>query len=212
MPSGAFAHDRCGARVPLGQSEFRQGAVPAAQPCLTAQQQLLVGPAPGLVRPDLPGGSFQLVAKPLWTVPICVGNNSRRGEELSLNFASMTASPSSSSESALRDAVDTTLIYMLTSASRDHPPDERARQELFHVIKVLKEHPQLALAVGATHAVRAAAEHLAEDEWAQACTALVVACEKLTRPVSQLGRTSEEVRPVNTAAPRRCAWRRSLDD
>lgn len=96
----------------------------------------------------------------------------------------MTALPQSSTESALRDAVDTAFIDLLT---RPHDPADRARQELSRAVGLLDEEPEIAISTAAAEAVRSAAQHLAQGERAYARTALVAARSGLAAPGSRLG-------------------------
>lgn len=95
----------------------------------------------------------------------------------------VTALPHSSTEAALRDAVDTALIDLLT---RPHNPADRARQELTRAVGLLDEHPQIEISATAATAVRSAAQHLAQGERANARTALVTARGNLAAPGSRL--------------------------
>ncbi|WP_406690421.1 hypothetical protein REH65_31670 [Saccharopolyspora sp. ID03-671] len=94
----------------------------------------------------------------------------------------MTALPHSSTEAALRDAVDTALIDLLTKPNN---PADRARQELTRAVGLLDEHPQIEVSADAVTAVRSAAEHLAQGERADARTALVSARGRLSAPGSR---------------------------
>ncbi|MFC7339968.1 hypothetical protein [Saccharopolyspora griseoalba] len=96
----------------------------------------------------------------------------------------MTALPHSSTEAALRDAVDTAFIDLLT---RPHNPADRARQELSRAVGLLDEDPQIDISAAAASAVRSAAQHLAHGERAYARTALVTARSNLAAPGSRLG-------------------------
>lgn len=99
-----------------------------------------------------------------------------------IDFRPVTALPHSSTEAALRDAVDTALIDLLT---KPNTPADRARQELMRAVGLLDEHPQIAVSADAATAVRAAAEHLAHGERANARTALVAARGRLSVPGSR---------------------------
>lgn len=96
----------------------------------------------------------------------------------------MTALPQSPTEAALRDAVDTAFIDLLT---RPHNPADRARQELSRAVGLLDEDPQLDIPEATATAVRNAAQHLAQGERAHARTALVTARSGLAAPGSRLG-------------------------
>ncbi|RRO19982.1 hypothetical protein EIL87_03125 [Saccharopolyspora rhizosphaerae] len=94
----------------------------------------------------------------------------------------MTALPHSTSEAALRDAVDTALIDLLT---KPDDPADRAREELTRAVGLLDEHPQIDVSADAATAVRSAAEHLVQGEREDARTALVTARGRLSAPGSR---------------------------
>ena len=99
-----------------------------------------------------------------------------------IDSRAVTALPHSSTEAALRDAVDTALIDLLTKPNN---PADRARQELTRAVVLLDEHPQIAVSPDAATAVRSAAQHLAHGERADARTALVTARGRLSAPGSR---------------------------
>ncbi|MER7013574.1 hypothetical protein ABT324_19330 [Saccharopolyspora sp. NPDC000359] len=89
----------------------------------------------------------------------------------------------SSTEAALRDAVDTALIDLLTA---QHDPADRAQQELTRAVDMLDQHPQIQISTDAAAAVRTAAEHLAHGCPEDARSALVTARGQLSDPGSRL--------------------------
>ncbi|MGW1682300.1 hypothetical protein [Saccharopolyspora sp. NPDC002376] len=89
----------------------------------------------------------------------------------------------SSTEAALRDAVDTAFIDLLTAPNN---PADRAQQELTRAVNMLDEHPQIEISADAATAVRTAAEHLAHGAWEDARTALVTARGRLSEPGSRM--------------------------
>ncbi|MER7080535.1 hypothetical protein SAMN02982929_00639 [Saccharopolyspora kobensis] len=89
----------------------------------------------------------------------------------------------STTEAALRDAVDTALIDLLTA---QHNPADRAQHELSRAVDMLDQHPQIEVSADAAAAVRTAAEHLAHGSPEDARTALVTARGRLSQPGSRL--------------------------
>lgn len=89
----------------------------------------------------------------------------------------------STTEAALRDAVDTALIDLLTA---QHNPADRAQQELRRAVDMLDQYPQIEVSADAAAAVRTAAEHLAHGSPEDARTALVTARGRLSQPGSRL--------------------------
>jgi hypothetical protein len=104
-----------------------------------------------------------------------------------LDFPLVTARPHTSTEAALRDAVDTALIDLLTA--RPGPAD-RANRELARAVDLLDQHPQIEITADAASAVRTAAEHLAHGSPDDARTALVTARGQLAAPGSRLNAAS----------------------
>ncbi|SDW05570.1 hypothetical protein SAMN05216215_100181 [Saccharopolyspora shandongensis] len=100
-----------------------------------------------------------------------------------LDFRPVTAVPHSSTEAALRDAVDTALIDLLTA---QHNPADRAHRELARAVGLLDQHPHIEIPADAANAVRTAADRLAEGSRDEARTALVAARSQLAAPGSRL--------------------------
>jgi hypothetical protein len=100
-----------------------------------------------------------------------------------LDFRLVTAVPHTSTEAALRDAVDTALIDLLTA---QHNPTERAQRELTRAVDLLDQHPHIEISADAASAVRTAADHLAQGARDDARTALVNARGQLAAPGSRL--------------------------
>ncbi|MBB5157638.1 hypothetical protein [Saccharopolyspora phatthalungensis] len=95
----------------------------------------------------------------------------------------MTAVPHTSTEAALRDAVDTALIDLLTA---QHRPADRAHQELTRAVGLLDQHPHIEISAETASAVRTAADCLAQGDREDARTALVTAHSGLAAPGSRL--------------------------
>ncbi|MEV0053134.1 MULTISPECIES: hypothetical protein [Saccharopolyspora] len=98
-----------------------------------------------------------------------------------------------SREEALRGAVDTALIDLLTLpvAGGEHVRGERARQELARATHLLDQEPHLDVPNAAVIAVRTAADHLSQDNKNEARTELIIARGQLARPGSRLGAARE---------------------
>ncbi|MCI2421767.1 hypothetical protein MOQ72_30465 [Saccharopolyspora sp. K220] len=101
----------------------------------------------------------------------------------------MTARPHTSTEAALRDAVDTALIDLLTAR---HSPAARANRELARAVDLLDQHPQIEITADAASAVRTAAQQLAHGSRDEARTALVTARGQLAAPGSRLNAASRD--------------------
>lgn len=100
----------------------------------------------------------------------------------------VSALAQSSTAAALRDAVDTALIELLT---KPHNRPDRARTELTRAVGLLDENPQLDISADAAKAVRSAAEHLSNGAPSDARSALVTACGRLSAPGSRLAARNE---------------------
>ncbi|MGW3467744.1 hypothetical protein ACWDKQ_04565 [Saccharopolyspora sp. NPDC000995] len=114
----------------------------------------------------------------MWVMPEAAEEPLQR-----IDFRLVTAVPHTSTEAALRDAVDTALIDLLTA---QHNPDNRAHQALTRAVGLLDQHPHIEISDDAVSAVRTAADHLAEGDRDDARTALVTACSQLAAPGSRL--------------------------
>ncbi|GAA0503637.1 hypothetical protein GCM10011581_26180 [Saccharopolyspora subtropica] len=95
----------------------------------------------------------------------------------------MSAGSHTSTEAALRDAVDTALIDILTAQSNT---PERAHRELTRAVGLLDQNPQIDISAAAASAVRTAAQHLARGDRDDARSALVAARGSLAAPGSRL--------------------------